>query len=225
MAAPVRRGRAGGTGGAGSSRPEATTSQTDGGHAAGRGGALRHEADPLPVAEVGERRAEEADDAAARQRQQPGDRADQGRLARAVGAHQRHELAGPDGEVDRRAGSGGRRSRPRPSRTSTGRCSGAHWHPFASWSASRFWPHEGKVVLVGRLVASGPRSGRAPRSRRRGRRPASRPSCGLTRRSEKTVVMPSSVISSWSRARSAGVGSASGERPAIARSAGRSGAR
>ncbi len=39
---------------------------------------------------------------------------------------------------------------------------------------------------------------------------------GLARRSLNTVVMPSSSISCWSPASTAGVGSASGERPATA---------
>ena len=108
------------------------------GYAAARGGALRHEADAPPVAEVGVRRAEEGD-AATRHRQQAGDRAHEGRLAGAVGAHQCEELTGPDGEVDP-AQDRAAADRDRPVVDLDRRCSGAHWHPLAFRSASRFWP-------------------------------------------------------------------------------------
>ncbi|BCB84379.1 hypothetical protein Psuf_016920 [Phytohabitans suffuscus] len=53
----------------------------------------------MPLPEAAQRRAEERD-AAGPERDQPEDRADQGGLARAVGAQDRHHLAGRDAEGD-----------------------------------------------------------------------------------------------------------------------------
>ena len=70
------------------------------GRHAGRGGeALRDEPDPVVVGEAGERRAEELDRSGA-QRGQAQQAAHQGRLPRAVGAEDRHDLSGMDGEVE-----------------------------------------------------------------------------------------------------------------------------
>jgi hypothetical protein len=86
---------------------EPSSCQPAGGHdlphrgrdARGRAGPLRHEADALPFREPAEGGAEERD-LAAGDRDQPHHRPDQGGLARAVGAEQRHHLAGADRQVD-----------------------------------------------------------------------------------------------------------------------------
>ena len=87
--------------------------------------------------------------------------------------------------------------------------------PFASRSAARFCAHQRQVVLVGGLVAQA--LDRVEHGASSSPRSSARVSASLRAASvsENTVVMPSSRIRSWSRARSAGVGSASGERPAI----------
>ena len=73
------------------------------------------------------------------ERQQAGQGADQRGLAGAVGAHQRHELAGLDRSGRCRAGPGGRRSRPQPcGQTASGTGSGIRWPPRGrrGWLAS-----------------------------------------------------------------------------------------
>ncbi len=104
----------------------------DGGRdAGGRAEALGHVADPLPVVKVAQVGAEELERAGG-QRAQPGQGADQGGLARPVGAHECHELAGLDAQVDatqdRAAADGDRPVR---------EVQGCHWHPLAFTSASR----------------------------------------------------------------------------------------
>ena len=107
-------------------------------HAAGRGRALRHEADPLPVTEVVERGPEEPH-LAASHRQEPGERADEGGLARPVRAEQRHHVAGVDGQVDVA------QDRPAPDRDGdpveddgNGGVGRGHEQPLACWRAVRF---------------------------------------------------------------------------------------
>ena len=105
-----------------------------GGHAGGGARALRHEADPRPRVVLGERRAEQPQ-LARGQRQQAGDGADERGLAGAVRAHQGHELARHDGQVDaaqdRPAADGDR---------AAGQLDGSHGrvHPLASSRAVRF---------------------------------------------------------------------------------------
>ena len=69
------------------------------GDAGGRRGPLGDVADALPVVVLVERRPEESD-LPADERTQADERSHEGRLAGAVGAHQRDELALGDGEVD-----------------------------------------------------------------------------------------------------------------------------
>jgi hypothetical protein len=95
-------------------------------------GTLRHEADPVPLVEVGERHPEELQ-GAGRQRAQTGQGPHEGGLPRAVRPEQGDELAGLDREVDvAQDGAAADRDRPAPEPDR------GHRHPLACWIASRF---------------------------------------------------------------------------------------
>ncbi len=132
------------------SRPAATTSQTEAGTPAAA--VARCGTKPMRnhSSYDGQRGVEQAD-LSGHERPEPDQRADQGGLAGPVGAHERDELAGPDGEVDpAQHGPAAEGDRPVADRDS--RRSGGHRHPLAVCSAVRFDSHEGEVVLAGGRV-------------------------------------------------------------------------
>ena len=106
------------------------------GHPLGDRRALRHVAQPVPLAEPVDRLVEEPDGTAA-ERVQPHHRLDEGGLARTVGSEQGDHLAGVHGQVDaahdRSSAQGDRGSRD----LDHCRC-GAHEQPPAFCSAARF---------------------------------------------------------------------------------------
>ena len=82
------------------SRPDATTSHTDGGTPEDGARALRARSRSATTRRTRRRASRTAAARRDASGQQAGEGADQGGLARAVGAHQRHELAGLDRQVD-----------------------------------------------------------------------------------------------------------------------------
>ena len=147
---PPRRSRAGrarlsGRNGGAPREPAGRHDLADGGGDAGGGrGALRHEADPLPGGELPERGAEQAH-LAAHGGHQPQHGPHQRRLAGAVGAQDRDDLAGPDVQVDA--------AQHRAAAELDGDVAGpdqgvGHEQSFASAGRVQVGPHERQVVLV-----------------------------------------------------------------------------
>ena len=178
------------------------------------GRALRHVAEPLPLAEAGQRRAEQPDlrrwlsgcrptialtSVDLPEPLAPSSATTSPRL------HGEVDVAHDRAAAERDAGALGRRPL----------SAVAHEQPPAFCRACEVRAHQAQVVGSSGPWTSAPRSGRAPRCVMP-RSPARvSASCGLASVSLNTVVIPSVRIRSASSARCLADGSASGERPAI----------